>query len=176
MPAASSLALLLGLWTGERRGDLLKLHLSHYDGKAIRLRHSETGTRVVIPVGTPLKLALDAMPVKLGHVLHGSRGMPWTSDEFGSSWKKARKKLGISGVTFMDLGGGGAVTRLALAGATLPEISTVTGHPMTAIREIPEAHYLYCERVLGGAASEKHKRRTNIPDWHYMFLSHIGKR
>jgi len=37
-PAHLHLPLLLGLWTGQREGDLLRLQWSNYDGKVIRLR------------------------------------------------------------------------------------------------------------------------------------------
>lgn len=56
-------ALLLALWTGQRQGDLLKLSWKNYDGACIRLRQAKAkggkGRRVTIPVGGPLKLALD---------------------------------------------------------------------------------------------------------------------
>jgi integrase len=57
-PAHFHLALTLALWTGQRQGDLLRLPWSAYDGTHIRLRQGKTGTRVVIPVGAPLKTAL----------------------------------------------------------------------------------------------------------------------
>ena len=59
-PAHLHLPLKLALWTGQRQGDLLRLPWSAYDGKTIRLRQGKTGARVVIPVGAPLKEALDA--------------------------------------------------------------------------------------------------------------------
>jgi integrase len=69
-PAHLHLPLLLALWTGQRQGDLLRLPWSAYDGTAIRLMQSKSmrrgarPVRVVIPVGAPLKAALDAMPKK----------------------------------------------------------------------------------------------------------------
>jgi integrase len=57
-------ALLLALWTGQREGNLLKLSWKNYDGTYLRLGQTKAkggkGRRVTIPVGTPLKLALDA--------------------------------------------------------------------------------------------------------------------
>ncbi|MER9146964.1 hypothetical protein NKH92_30445 [Mesorhizobium sp. M0871] len=44
----------------------------------IRLQQSKTGTRVVIPVGGPLKALRD----KVGQILLNSDGVPWTSDGF----------------------------------------------------------------------------------------------
>src|SRR5262245_37551745 len=97
------LPLLLGLWTGQRQGDLLRLPWSAYDGTHIRLRQSKTGTRVKILVGAPLKAALDAMPKRSTIILTNSDGKPWTSDGFRASWRKACAAIGITGLTFNDL-------------------------------------------------------------------------
>ena len=48
-PAHLHLPLMLGLWTGQREGDLLRLPWSGYDGVHIRLQQSKGGVRVVIP-------------------------------------------------------------------------------------------------------------------------------
>src|SRR5262249_10798963 len=115
-PAHLHLPLLLALWTGQRQGDLLRLPWSAYDGARIRLRQSKTGARVSIPVGAPLKLALDnAAKAKRGPIiLTSTDNRPWTTGGFRASWRKACAKAGIVGVTFNDLRGT-AVTRLALA-------------------------------------------------------------
>ncbi len=104
-PAHLHLPLLLALWTGQRQGDLLRLSWSAYDGKHIRLRQSKGGTRVVIPVGAPLKAALDAALKRSPIMLTTSEGKPWTPDGFRASWGKACKRAGIVGVTFHDLRG-----------------------------------------------------------------------
>jgi hypothetical protein len=57
--------------------------------KHIRLRQRKTGARVVIPVGAPLKAALDATPKRSTIILTNSDGKPWTSDGFRASWGKA---------------------------------------------------------------------------------------
>ena len=88
-PAHLHLALLLALWTGQRQGDLLRLPWSSYDRTHIRLQQRKTGARVVIPVGTPLKAALDVTPKVSTIILTNSDGKPWTSDGFRASWRKA---------------------------------------------------------------------------------------
>src|SRR5215472_14872284 len=88
-PAHLHLALLLALWTGQRQGDLLRLPWSAYDGANIRLKQSKGGTRVVIPVGAPLKAALDAVAKRSPIMLTTSDGKPWTADGFRSSWSIA---------------------------------------------------------------------------------------
>ena len=43
------LAMIFALWTGQRRGHLLRLPWSAYDGQMIRLKQWKTGARVNIP-------------------------------------------------------------------------------------------------------------------------------
>ena len=164
-PAHLHLALLLALWTGQRQGDLLRLPWSAYDGTTIRLRQSKTGARVSIPVGAPLKAALDqAATTKHGPIILTSTDQqPWTGDGFRSSWAKACRKAGIVGVTFHDLRGT-AVTRLALAGCTEAEIATITGHNLRDVRSILDAHYLNRDPALAESAIRKLERRTKTPN------------
>jgi len=163
-PSHLHLPLLLALWTGQRQGDLLRLPWSAYDGKHIRLRQSKGGARVVIRVGAPLKAALDAAPRRSTIILTTSDGRPWTPDGFRASWGKACRKAGITGVTFHDLRGT-AVTRLAIAECTEPEIATITGHSLRSVRAILDTHYLARDPALGDSAITKLETRTKIPDW-----------
>ena len=63
----------------------------------------------------------------------------------------ACKRAGIVGVTFNDLRGT-AVTRLAIAGCTEPEIATITGHSLRDVRSILDAHYLHRDPALAESA------------------------
>jgi integrase len=162
-PAHLHLPLVLALWTGQRQGDLLRLPWSAYDGAHIRLRQGKTGTRVVIPVGAPLKTALDATPKRSPLILTNSDGKPWTSDGFRASWGKACKTAGVIGVTFHDLRGT-AVTRLAIAGCTEAEIATITGHSLRSVRAILDTHYLARDPALGESAIRKLERGTKTPN------------
>ena len=162
-PAHLHLPLLLALWTGQRQGDLLRLPWSAYDGKHIRLRQSKTGARVMIPVGAPLKVALDAATKRSTIILTNSDGKPWTSDGFRASWGKACKAAGVTGVTFHDLRGT-AVTRLAIAGCTEAEIATFTGHSLQTVRAILDKFYLARDPALGESAIRKLERRTDSPN------------
>lgn len=162
-PSHLHLPVLLALWTGQREGDLLRLTWSAYDGETIRLRQSKTSARVSIPVGAPLKVALDAAPRLSPVILLTSESKPWTPDGFRASFAKARAKAGIVGVTFNDLRGT-AVTRLALAGATEAEIATITGHSLRDVRSVLDSNYLHRDPALGRAAIHKLERGTKIPN------------
>jgi integrase len=162
-PQHLHLALLLALWTGQRQGDLLRLPWSAYDGSHLQLRQGKTGARVRIPVGTPLKTALDATARRSPVILVNTDGKPWTEDGFRSSWRKACAMAGIVGVTFHDLRGT-AVTRLAVCGCTEAEISAITGHSLRDVGAILDAHYLHRDPALAESAIRKLETRTNFPN------------
>ncbi len=172
-PAHLHLALRLALWTGQRQGDLLHLTWAQYDGAYIRLtqgksiRRGDTGaaTRIVVPVGKPLrealdaaKAALDALPKderpKDDTILLTTRRTAWTRDGFKTSWRKACAAAGIADVTFHDLRGT-VVTRLAIAGASPPEIATLTGHSLRDVNEILDRHYLNRDVRLAQSAVDR---------------------
>jgi integrase len=157
-PAQLHLPLLLALWTGQRQGDLLRLPWSAYDGTHIRLKQSKTGARVVLPVGAPLKAALDVATKYGPLILTNSLRRPWTSHGFQASWHVAARKAGIVGVTFHDLRGT-AVTRLAVVGCSEAEIATITGHSLRDVRSILDANYLHRDAALAESAIRKLERR-----------------
>jgi integrase len=158
LPAHLYPALMLALWTGQRQGDLLRLPWSAYDGKHIRLRQSKTGKAVVIPVSTTLKPVLDRIERVGPMILTTDRGSrPWTSDGFRASWAKVVAKAKIKDLTFHDLRGS-AVVRLAIAGATVPEIATFTGHSLKDVEAILDRHYLGRDVQLAESAVRKLER------------------
>lgn len=138
-------ALVLALWTGQRQGDLIKLKWSQYDGTHIRLRQGKRKARVLLPVGSVLKIELDSRrPEKPeGTILRNTRGDAWTSDGFRSSWSAVHTRAGLdtTDLRFNDLRGT-AVTRLALAGCSVPQIAGFTGHSLKDVERILDAHYL----------------------------------
>jgi integrase len=139
-PAHLHLPLMLALWTGQRQGDLLRLTWGAYDGAFIRLRQSKGGARVKIPVGAPLKAMLDMALRVADVILTTTRDGAWTEDGFRASWGKACGKAGIDDLTFHDFRGS-AVTRLFMAGATVAEIASITGHSLRDVEAILDAHY-----------------------------------
>jgi integrase len=151
-------ALQLALWPGQRQGDLLRLTWADYDGTHLRLRQGKGKKRVPIPVGEPLRIALDASKAagrSSTAILVNTRGEPWTEDGFRTSWGNAFNKSGITEDRhFHDLRGT-AVTRLALAGCTVPQIAALTGHSLKDVEAILNAHYLGGTLELAEAAITK---------------------
>ena len=176
-PAHLHLAMTLALWAGQRQGDLIGLPWTAYDGKEIRLVQGKTKSRVrnrkpkriVIPVGAPLKRLLDARKASYevagrplpATILLTERGQPWTSDGFRTSWRKACGKAGIAGLTFHDLRGT-VVTRLAIAGASVPQIATITGHNLKDVESILDTHYLNRDSGMAETAISKLEKRGKM--------------
>lgn len=154
------LAITMALATGQRKGDLLAVKWSAYDGDVIRFKQSKTGARLVIPVTTALHTALDGRPRLAETILVNSKGASWTSAGFDTSWRAARIAAGIEGLTFHDLRGT-AVTRLAIAGCTAAEIGAITGHSMRDVAQILDAHYLGGKEQLARRAIEKLEANSN---------------
>jgi integrase len=155
------LALILALWSGQRQGDLLRLPWSAYEAPYIRLRQSKGGRRVAMPAGSPLRAILDVTDRRGPLILTNTLGRPWTSDGFRTSWGKACDRAGVTGLTFHDLRGT-AVVRLAIAGASVPQIAAVTGHSLKDVETILDAHYLGRDIQLAEAAVLKLEARTKL--------------
>ena len=156
-PAQMVMPIKLAEWTGQRQGDLLALTWEAYDGAYICLQQGKTGRRVEIPVGAPLKILLDGMKREGTTILRTARGKSqWTSDGFRSSWDKLMLAAGMAEVdlNFHDLRGT-AVTRLAVAGCSIPEIASITGHSPEEAARILDAHYLGKDRRLAAGAMAK---------------------
>lgn len=155
-PASEPLvrAMMLGLWTGQRQGDLLKLTWKAYDGHSIALRQQKTGAHVRVKVSAELKQCLDSVKrSKAVTILTNSDGQPWASG-FKSSWRKAVERAGIEDRTFHDLRGT-FVTLAYRNGSSIKEIAEVTGHSEKDAEGIIRKHYL-----VSSAAVEKIEGRT----------------
>jgi len=170
-PAHLRLALTLALWTGQRQGDLLRLNWTACDGKTIRLHQRKTKVPVVILLGAPLLAALETAKARYrlekkplpATILATERGTSWTESGFRASWRKACIKSGVTGLMFHDLRGT-AVTHLAIAGATVPEIAAITGHSLKEVGNILDAHYMHRDPALGEAAIRKLEERAKSPN------------
>jgi integrase len=154
-----ALALMLGLWTGQRQGDLLRLTWKAYDGQFIRLRQSKTDVHLTVPVGKPLKAILDTTPRLSPFIITSEDDRPYTSDGFRASWRKTCDRAGVKGLTFHDLRGT-AVSRLASAGATEMEIAAITGHAVGDVRSIMDKCYFNRDPAMAVRAMQKLEKGT----------------
>lgn len=159
--------MILAIHTGQRYGDLIRLRWSDYDGDAIRLKQGKTSARVTIKCTEALKRMLDATPRVGPFILTRSDGRPWHTDKDDKALAKAwRARMEAAGfypnwdsmtiaekracLRFNDLRGT-AVTLLAAAQASVPQIAAITGHTLQSAARILE-RYLAMTDQLSSAA------------------------
>lgn len=122
------LALELGLYTGQRLSDVIKLAWAHYDGERIRLRQQKTGTLLSIRAHPDLKLILDMTSRRAETILTTKTGIPFHPRVFSRDFRDARIAAALSdGLSFHGLRHT-AASRLAELGASGSEIQSITGH------------------------------------------------
>lgn len=146
-------ALILALHTGQRQGDLLSLSWNNYDGDTISLRQGKTGRRVEIPCTTALRSMLDSLDRNSALILTTRTGRPFKARYFKAQWEAASKAAGIAELHFHVLRGT-AITMLAEAGCTHPEIASITSHSLKTAATILD-RYMARTRVLATGAMTK---------------------
>lgn len=150
-------AIVLALHTGQRESDCLALKWQKTaDGRAV-FKQGKTGARVSVPFTPALEARLAAIqarrssqqvvPLDAEVVLEEKTGLPYTQNRFSKLFRKVREKAAahkdfaaIATKWFLDLRDT-AVTRLALAGCTVPEIRAITGHTLETVHQVLQ-HYL----------------------------------
>ena len=132
------LALELGLYTGQRLSDVIRLAWSNYDGVRIRLRQQKTKTSLSIPVHPELQAVL-ADTTRTGlMILTSKTGLAFHPRVFSRDFRDARIMAGLpEGLSFHGLRHT-AAARLAELGASAPEIQAITGHKSLKLVE----HYI----------------------------------
>lgn len=157
------LALMLGLHTGQRQGDLRILPWSAYDGRAISLRQGKGKRHVYVPATRALKAALDAAPRRGVTILLAPDGAPWPKRRFHEVWSDTHKAAGIvDDLHFHDLRGT-AVTMLAEAGCSVPEIATITGHSQAHAQKILDRYLARTRTLAESAIAKLDEHRRNRP-------------
>lgn len=155
-PIEMQRALILGLHTGQREGDLLRLPWSAYDGVRISLRQGKArrggklGPLVEIPCTAALRRMLDGMERVSPLILTTKTGQSLKKRYFARLWDEAMEKAGLQSVLlpgsdqpvelhFHDLRGT-AVTLLSEAECTPQQIATITGHSLKTVHHILESY------------------------------------
>ncbi|TPG44225.1 hypothetical protein EAH89_27805 [Roseomonas nepalensis] len=122
------LALSLLLYTGQRRGDVIRMGPQHVRSGSVEVVQSKTGTRLAIPLHAALRAAMAAH--EGGHLafLVTQAGEPFTATGFYNWFVDCAAKAGLSkGLSPHGLRKA-AARRLAEAGCTPHQIAAITGH------------------------------------------------
>ncbi len=126
------LALSLLLYTGQRRGDVIRMGPQHVRDGSVEVVQGKTGTRLAIPVHANLRAAIAAHAG--GHLafLVTRAGEPFTATGFYNWFMECAEKAGLApGLSPHGLRKA-AARRLAEAGCTPHQIAAITGHQTLA--------------------------------------------
>jgi integrase len=134
-----STAFLLLQYSAQRPGDVLKMTWPQYSGSAIRLRQQKTGALLDVPAQPVLRDHLDGLarsPTSLTIVTY--RGLPVKYLRFNERFRRIAERAQIDAQA-RDLRRT-AMVRMAEAGATVPQIASVSGHSIEATQRILETY------------------------------------
>ena len=144
-------AMMLAMHTGQRQGDLRRLAWASYDGERLELVQNKGRRRISIKCTRALKAHLDELPRRGVLIMLTPTGLAWTKRYLNQKWDEAYLDSKITaGLHFHDLRVT-AVTMLAEAQCTIPEIVAITGHSIEDATRILEV-YLSRTRQLADAA------------------------
>jgi len=128
------LALALLLYTGQRRGDVVRMGRQHVRARRIDVRQNKTGVRLSLPIHPTLQAELASVPADRLTFLTTEAGRPFTPDGFGNWFADRIREAGITkGCSAHGLRKACA-RRLAEAGCSAHEIASMTGH--RSLREV----------------------------------------
>ena len=159
-PPDMLLAFELALGTGQRKGDLLKLAWSCYDGERVRFRQGKRKRLVNMPVTKALKAVLDAAPKKAATIL-SNNGKPWHAVTFDHRWRKAFLAAGLrdTGLHFHDIRGT-TCTELGDAGATPSETAAFLGWTVSTVTRMLDTYQAQTAAQSNSAVAKLEARRN----------------
>jgi integrase len=131
------LALALGLYTAQRRSDVIRIGRQHMRDGALTVRQQKTGTALTIPVHAELQKVIDATPIGHFTLLTTRFGRSYRDNNFSDQFRAWCEDAGLPQACVFHGLRKAAARRLAEAGCTAHEIAAMTGHK--SLREVE--HY-----------------------------------
>jgi site-specific recombinase XerD len=169
MPSVGD-GVIVGLHTGQRLGDVLRLPDRLFGEDRIKLSQAKRGARIDAPMTPALAERIAAIRARRqassvvtidAPLILQENGQPYDPNNFGKAFRKVRAEAAtafpeILDKRYLDLRDT-AVTRQALAGCDLWEIASITGHAMNTITTIIR-HYLVLQPEMADSAIAKLSR------------------
>ncbi|MCI5044691.1 MAG: tyrosine-type recombinase/integrase [Aquisalinus sp.] len=121
------LAMGLLLYLGQRRSDIVKIGHQHFQGTKIKIAQQKTGANLLIPVHPDLMNLINLAPRDNLTILTNSSGQPFSAAGFGNWFRIQCNQAGLQHCSAHGLRKA-AARRLAEAGCSDFEISSITGH------------------------------------------------
>jgi integrase len=123
----ANFALTLLLYTGQRRGDVVRMGWRHLDGDVLTVVQDKTGAHLRIPMHPKMIAALATVPRRNATFLTTEYGKPYSAAGFGNWFRDRCDEAGLPHCSAHGLRKACA-TRLANSGCTPEQIKSITGH------------------------------------------------
>jgi integrase len=136
-PAHVKDAMMLALYTGQRRSDLVRMLWTDIKDDVLYVKQRKTDVELWIPIHPKLKVYLDGVgkrkvssvrqPFSRNHILTNHYGLPWVPESLRGAFKRHCAKIGLEG---KQLHGVRKTTASILGefGCTALQIMAITGH------------------------------------------------
>src|SRR5262245_61031582 len=154
------LALALLLYTGQRRGDVIRMGAQHIRNGALHVKQEKTGAELIIPVHPVLVTIIGAAPRDHLTFVTTRHGKPFHGPAFSRWFREECDKAGLSHCSAHGLRKA-AARRLAEAGCTAHEIGAITGH--ASLTELVRYTRAADQRRLAETAMSKTGTSTGKP-------------
>jgi len=174
-------SVLINHWLGQRQGDILTMAPTAYRNGWFHVRQRKTDARVGIPhspkVAARVELELRRQAARIedadGKVAHltllicEQTGQPWQEDNFRHIFAAVRRSMAEEWPAFFQADDNQvetiglqylhlrhtAVTELAAAGATPPQIASITGHTVKTVDQILSRYLVRTEALARSATN-----------------------
>jgi integrase len=154
------LAFALLLYTGQRRGDVVKMGRQHINEGAICVRQQKTGREVWIPLHEALAPIIAAASTNLTFLLT-DHGKPYAAASFGNWFRDQCRAADLHGCSAHGLRKA-AARRLAEAGCSTHEIAAITGH--ASLKEVARYTEAADRKRLAQSAMAKVRTLSDKPN------------
>jgi integrase len=122
------LALALGLYTAQRRGDVIRIGRQHIRAGVLSVRQEKTGAALAIPVHPELQDIIAATPTGHLTLLVTKTGKSYEANDFSQQFRAWCDAASLPQHCVFHGLRKAALTRLADAGCTVHEIAAISGH------------------------------------------------
>jgi len=122
------LAIGLGLFTAQRRSDVIRIGRQNIKNGVLTLRQQKTGTTLAIPVHAELAKIIAASATGDLTFLVTNRGRPFSGNGLNDAFRDWCNEAGLPTTCKFHGLRKAALTRLAEAGCTVHEIQAISGH------------------------------------------------
>jgi integrase len=156
------LALALGLYTAQRRGDVVKIGRQHIKDNTLTVRQTKTGTTLAIPVHSDLAAIIAATPIGHLTLLTTRTGRSYGPTKFSDQFRVWCDAAGLPPHCSFHGLRKAACTRLADAGASVHEIAAISGH--RTLKEIERYTEAADRARLAKAAMKRIGNKSVKPD------------